>query len=172
MRRRDFIRAGTAGLVALAGCTGLSGSETEGGAGATATPGENEVVTLDAAGSDAGVVPVVPGGEPALLDFWATWCAPCEPQMAELATVRERFPDLHMLSITNEEDRQAIREFWEEFDATWPVAQDTSLSTNQRFDVTRIPTLLVLDAEGTVTWRHVGLAAAESIIAELEAVNA
>ena len=167
MQRRDYLRAGGVGVAALAGCTG-----SDAGGDATATPGGNELEALDAAGSEAGVVTVLPEGEVALLDFWATWCAPCEPQMAELAAVREAFPDLHLVSITNEEDRGAVRAFWEEHDASWPVAVDTALRTNERFGVTRVPTLLVFDAEGTVTWEHVGLAAADTIIGELEAVGA
>ena len=167
MKRREYLMTGTAGLaaVALAGCLGVGGG-TE-----TASPGTNELAALDAAGSPGGVVPVLPDGKPALLDFWATWCAPCKPQMAELRAVHERFPDLHLLSITNERDEPTIREFWQEYEGTWPVAADPELQTNQRFDVTRIPTLLVFDQTGAVTWRHVGLAAAESIGRELEAVG-
>jgi thiol-disulfide isomerase/thioredoxin len=116
-------------------------------------------------------MPVLPAA-PALLDFWATWCAPCKPQMAELRTVREQFPDAHILSITNERDTAAVEEFWREFEGTWAVAQDTELRTNERFDVTRMPTLLVFDAEGTEVWRHVGLAAADSIAAELREAGA
>lgn len=176
MQRREYL--GACGLFAgaLAGCLGDGPTESrtagDGSASATATPGENELRTLDVAGSPGGIRPVVPDGEPALLDFWATWCAPCEPQMDELRAVRESFPALHLLSITNEEDTAAIRSFWQEHDGTWPVAVDTELRTNQRFDVTRIPTLLVLDADGTVVWDHVGLAAADTIREALAEVDA
>lgn len=178
MQRREYL--GACGLFAgaLAGCLG-NGQTNPGGesdASATDSPteslGENELRTLDVAGSPGGVTPVVPEGEPALLDFWATWCAPCEPQMDELRAVRESFPGLHLLSITNESDRGAIRSFWREHEGTWPVAVDTELRTNQRFDVTRIPTLLVVDADGRVVWDHVGLAAADTIREALAEVDA
>lgn len=168
MKRREYLQVGggVVSAVALAGCTGL----TE-GSDATATPSDNELVTFDVGGSPGGPVPVLPDGEPALLDFWATWCAPCKPQMTELRTVHEQFPDLHLLSITNEGDDAAVRDFWQEYKGTWAVAADPELRTNQRFDVTRIPTLLVFDATGAVSWRHVGLAAAETVVAKLEAVG-
>lgn len=178
MQRREYL--GACGLVAgaLAGCldgesagTESSGEESP-SAETTATPGENALRTLDVAGSPGGVVPVVPDDEPALLDFWATWCAPCEPQMDELRSVRASFPDLHLLSITNESDDAAIRSFWREQNGTWAVAVDTDLQTNQRFDVTRIPTLLVVDSTGRVVWEHVGLAAAGTIRDALEEVDA
>lgn len=172
VQRREYL--GACGVFAgtLAGCLGDGSAGAEGASDATATPGENELRTLDVAGSPGGVISVVPDGEPALLDFWATWCAPCEPQMAELRAVRESFPELHLLSITNESDTAAIRSFWQEHEGTWPVAVDTQLRTNQRFDVTRIPTLLVVNADGNVVWDHVGLAAAGTIREALAEVDA
>lgn len=152
----------TTAAVGLAGC--LGGSD-------TARSGDT-IDTYDVGGSPGDPIPVRPDGRVALLDFWATWCAPCKPQMAELRDVRERFPDVHMLSITNEEDGDAIRSFWTEYEGTWAVASDPELRTNDRFDVNRIPTLLVFDPEGTEVWRHVGLAAAERIADALRQAGA
>jgi thiol-disulfide isomerase/thioredoxin len=163
--RRSFLRAGLgAGAVTLAGCTSIAGSS-----------GRSEGVTLrtyDVAGSPGGRVPVLPDGRVALLDWWATWCAPCKPQMEVLRGIRERFPEIHMLSITNEGEDAPIEGFWREYRGTWPVASDTDLRTNERFGVDRIPTLLVFDAEGTERWRHVGLAAAEGVAERLREVGA
>ena len=164
--RRRFLAAAAA--VGLAGCLG-GGSD---GDGDGDTSDANAVDTYDVAGSPGGSVQVRPEGEVALLDFWATWCAPCEPQMAELRTVEERFPDAHLLSVTNEDDAAAIREFWATHDGTWPVASDPDLRTNDRFGVTRIPTLLVFDPAGAEVWRHVGLAAADSIADALREAGA
>lgn len=144
--------------IGLAGCLGSAGSG--GGTGI-------RLDTYDVAGSPGTTLPVLPEGEVALLDFWATWCAPCKPQMTELREVATAHPSLHLLSITNEDEPGAIRAFWREYEGTWPVASDPELRTNERFDVTRIPTLLLFDKEGTERWRHVGLAAAETILDRL-----
>jgi thiol-disulfide isomerase/thioredoxin len=155
-------------VVGLAGCTSAGtddGTVDESG-------GEGTLQSLDVGGSPGGPVPVLPEGSVALLDWWATWCAPCKPQMAGLREVRDRFPDVHMLSITNEADEPAIRAFWTEYRGTWAVAQDTDLRTNERFGVTRMPTLLVFDPEGTETWRHVGLAAVETVAKQLREAGA
>lgn len=159
MNRRRFLHAsGVATAAALAGCLG---------SGESATPEPGELQTLSVAGSPGGPMPVKPDGEVALLDYWATWCAPCKPQMKELRGIRESFPDLHMLSITNERDEPAIKQFWREYEGTWPVATDPELVTNQRFGVNRMPTLLVFDPAGEEVWRHVGLAAEDTIAAKL-----
>ena len=61
---------------------------------------------------------------------------------------------------------------WREYEGTWAVAQDTDLRTNERFGVTRVPTLLVFDADGEEVWRHVGLAAAETVAEKLREAGA
>jgi len=161
MKRRQYLATvGGAAGIGLSGCLGSGGSDA------------GTIETYDVAGSPGETVPVRPDGDVALLDFCATWCAPCEPQMAELREVRERFPGVHMLSITNEDDADAIRSFWREHDGTWPVASDPEIRTNERFDVTRIPTLLVFDPAGSEVWRHVGLAAADAVADALREAGA
>jgi thiol-disulfide isomerase/thioredoxin len=164
VRRRAFLGAAvSATLVGSAGCLGADEGDDDDG---------TELERLEVGGSPGGTVLPLPTGNVVLLDFWATWCAPCKPQMAELREIRERYPDVHMVSITNENDREAIREFWREYEGTWSVAIDPEVRTNDRFDVTRIPTLLVFDADGEEVWRHVGLSAAEDIAAALEEAGA
>jgi len=170
--RRSVLRAGLGlGAVGLAGCTSLVGSSGEAGSSGDAGTGAT-LQSLDVGGSPGGPVPVLPEDRVALLDWWATWCAPCKPQMSELREIRERFPDLHMLSITNEGDGAAVREFWTEYEGTWPVARDTALRTNEQFGVDRVPTLLVFDPAGTEVWRHVGLASADGVAEQLRAAGA
>jgi thioredoxin-like negative regulator of GroEL len=68
-----------------------------------------------------------------------------------------------MLSITQESDRAAIRQFWRDYEGRWPVAMDADLRATETYGVQNIPTLIVLDPEGTEVWRHVGLASREAI---------
>lgn len=170
MRRRAFLTGAVTVPVGLAGCVG-GGSPIGGTDRESPTADVMRIQTLEVAGSPGGTIPVrVPEGV-TLLDFWATWCAPCKPQMAELREIRDRFPELHMLSITNESDEAAVKRFWREYNGTWPVAMDAELRTNETYGVTAIPTLLVIDANGEIRWKHVGLAAADTIASEVEAAG-
>jgi thiol-disulfide isomerase/thioredoxin len=126
---------------------------------------------LDAAGSDGGTVPERPPGEPALLDFFATWCPPCRPQMDELARVHEARPSFHLVSISWEDDPDAIRAFWRDHDGQWPVVRDPNLAAAEAHGVDRLPTKVLLDGDGDERWRHVGLATAEQILEAIAAVS-
>lgn len=151
--RRAVLRAaGAGGLAAVAGCLDAVGT----GGGLT-------LQTVDVRSSPGTKIAVAPTGQVVLLDFFATWCAPCKPQMKSLRSVHEKFPDVHLLSITTETDDDAIQEFWEEYEGTWPVAKDPELRATEQYDVGGIPTLIVLDPDGGEVWRHIGLAAQKDI---------
>ncbi len=166
-RRRFLAGLGAATVGASAGCLGVIDS----GGGGDADADGRTIDTLAVGGSPGEPVPVAPS-RVTLLDFFATWCAPCKPQMANLREVERAFPDVHMLSVTNESDERAVRSFWQEYKGTWPVALDPQLELSGAYQADRVPTLIVLDADGTERWRHSGLAATDTVRAELEAAGA
>ncbi|WP_338728997.1 TlpA disulfide reductase family protein [Haladaptatus sp. DJG-WS-42] len=156
--RRRFLGASALAVGSgLAGCTNAANQQ------------ELTVETLAVGGLRGGPLVVQPTDRPVLLDFFATWCAPCKPQMSDLGEIRARYgPDqLHMLSVTWERDEAVVRGFWEEYRGSWPVAMDPEVTTGERYGVQNLPTLLVFTPEGKEVWRHVGLAGLSSIEAAL-----
>ena len=172
--RRTVLAASGAALAGLAGCTSLpgSGNDAEGGGADGSTPAGLTLATYDVGGSSGETVPVRAPEGVTLLDFFATWCAPCKPMMDELRQVRSEYPDLHMLSITWEREQAAIESFWREYEGTWNVASDPDITTGEKYGVGgQLPTTLVLDADGNEAWRHTGLVRADDIAAEVEAAR-
>jgi len=167
-RRREFLISASGALAAgLAGCLGGAGPLGGGSGDGTSTPGDvTQLSSLEVGPSPGGEVAVRRAGTASLVDFFATWCAPCKPQMENLNTVRSEFgeDELYMTSVTNETDEGAIRDFWTEYDGNWPVLMDPDLEATQQFEVKGVPTLVLLDGGGQVTWRHRGLAGADSLM--------
>ncbi len=106
-----------------------------------------------------------------LVDFFATWCAPC----------REQFPFLDRLSrdsgsrglsvfgVAFDEDRAAVVTFRDQTAASFPVLWDKGGGVlAERLDVTRLPTTLILDRKGIVRFVHLGFEKAEEARIEQE----
>jgi len=170
-RRRLLAGVGAAAVGGLAGCLGAVTDDGDGGDDDRSDYDGLTVDTLSVGGSPGDAVPVAPE-RVTLLDFFATWCAPCKPQMEELQTIDRQFPDVHLLSVTRERDEDAVRSFWREYEGTWSVGLDPDLTVFSAYQAGSVPTMVVLDATGEQRWRHSGLSAADSIAAELEAAGA
>ncbi|MFC7008736.1 TlpA family protein disulfide reductase [Halalkalicoccus salilacus] len=131
--------------------------------------------TIDAPGSDAGEIRVPEPGRVSLLDFFGTWCGPCERQMPALAATHEAVADsdVQFVSITNEPvgqtlSREEVAAWWAEHGGAWTVAHDADHRLTERHDVTRLPTAVVLNGENSVTWSHTGLADADELVGAIE----
>ena len=92
-----------------------------------------------------------------VLDFWATWCAPCLTQHPMYETVKQRFedrPDVVFLAIDTDEDRQLVAPFLGEQNWNRTVYFEDGLQ--RLLQVTSIPTTLLFDKRGRVASRMNG----------------
>ncbi|MGA2571875.1 MAG: TlpA disulfide reductase family protein [Terracidiphilus sp.] len=88
-------------------------------------------------------------GKIVLINFWATACAPCRAEMANLDVIDTRYASqgLVILSITDD-DAFAVRSFFSEMNYHPTVLFDSGGSVHKLFHVTGIPRTFVLDREG------------------------
>jgi len=97
-------------------------------------------------------------GKVVLLDFWATWCAPC---VRALPTVRKVQKDhagdpFVIVGISGDDDARAWRTFTDKEKMVWPQYRDEDRRLRSMFGVRAIPTYVLIDGEGIERLRVVG----------------
>ncbi len=99
-------------------------------------------------------------GSVILLDFWASWCAPCRREMPAIRALLDRYQDrgFTVLGVCLDEDRDAARRFLDgSQDINWPTLYETEPAKHGfqhplavALGVTQLPTAVLLDAEGHI----------------------
>lgn len=158
-------------LAALAG-TGITAGSAwvlKNGVSAGDDPLPVRVDTLDAQGSTAGTQRVPVSDQPTLVDLFATWCAPCEKQMASLRAVESEFGDrIEFVSVTNERvggtlSEDDLREWWRANDGDWTVGLDPDSNVMAALNADALPYLALADADGRVRWTHSDVATGDTL---------
>jgi len=97
-------------------------------------------------------------GKVVLVDFWASWCAPCKVSFPALNDLAARFGPrgLVVVGINVDESKSAMQEFLRGTPARFPVMHDAQQKLVQRVDVAAMPTSFLIDASGKVRFIHNG----------------
>lgn len=93
---------------------------------------------------------------PAVINLWATTCAPCVKELPEFQSVADEHPEVAFYGINVAEQPNKAREFLEGLGVTYAQFQDPEGYVSSALGVGGIPTTLVIDATGTVIARQTG----------------
>lgn len=111
-------------------------------------------------------------GHVTLVNFWATWCAPCRTEIPDLIALQVKYRD-HLQIIGMSEDEgslDAVKRFVEEYKINYPVVMSTPELQRAFPGVSALPTSFVLDREARVVQKHVGLLSAATTEHETRAL--
>ncbi len=91
-------------------------------------------------------------GKVVLVNFWATWCAPCVEEMPALARLREKLAPrgFEVLAVNQGEMPARVTAFTERSNLDIPVALDREKSVAKAWKVRALPTTFVVDAKGRI----------------------
>ena len=109
-------------------------------------------------------------GKPLVVNFWATWCAPCVKEMPEFQKASEAFGDkVALLGVDVEDAPPNAEPFVERLGIDYPMAIDPRRELYRDVGNVGMPTTLLVDADGIVRYRHTGgldLAELKSLVEE------
>ena len=97
-------------------------------------------------------------GRGVVLNFWATWCAPCKAEMPSLDRLQAAMPDIAVLPVASgRNDVAAIGRFYEEAAiANLPVLRDPKGMLARQMGVAALPVTVVLNPQGQEVARLIG----------------
>jgi thiol-disulfide isomerase/thioredoxin len=98
-------------------------------------------------------------GKVVLLNFWATWCGPCRLEVPDLVELQKKYQDrLQVIGlVVDDADEDAVRKFAKRYGINYPVAMATDEMRVQFGGVPALPTSFIIDAQGRVVQKHIGL---------------
>lgn len=103
-------------------------------------------------------------GKPLILNFWATWCAPCVKEMPEFKRAAEEFGDaVTFLGVDVEDAPPNAEPFVKRLGINYPLAIDPRRELYRSVGNFGMPTTLFVDPDGLVQYRHTGPLDAEEL---------
>jgi thiol-disulfide isomerase/thioredoxin len=111
-------------------------------------------------------------GKVVLVNFWATWCPPCRVEIPELIKLQNEHRErLQVIGISRDEEPELVREFVQSAGINYPVIMATPELVDAYGGVPALPTTFVIDTEGRVVQRHLGLLSGETYDREIRALT-
>jgi peroxiredoxin len=97
-------------------------------------------------------------GRVVLLNFWATWCLPCEAEMPAMERLYRRFQGsgFALVAVSVDEDPDAVREFRDRLGLSFPILLDPERRVSDAYQTFRFPETLLVGPDGVVVERYVG----------------
>ena len=144
-------------MLGLVACGGLASAETPPLQGAT-LQGEQFDLSADA-------------GKPTVVNFFASWCPPCNAEAGDLVAVAEAHPEVLFVGVATGDEESGTRRFVDEHRIPYAVVLDPNGKLASAWGVDGIPATFFLDAQGQQQATLVGAASRDVFEEKLKSIK-
>lgn len=91
-------------------------------------------------------------GKIVYVDFWASWCGPCQRSFPVLEALRAKYKDkgFEVVAINMDENLQVANDFLIKHPVSFPIARDAKGSVAEEYKVKGMPSAYIIDQKGAV----------------------
>ncbi len=111
---------------------------------------------LDAVGADIDLASL--SGQVVLVNFWATWCVPCEREMPAMEHLYQSLQGepFELIAVAIDDNEEDVRAFQKRYRLSFPILLDLDQAVYASDQTMGVPESLLVDREGRIVERYVG----------------
>jgi cytochrome c biogenesis protein CcmG/thiol:disulfide interchange protein DsbE len=151
----------------IAACGGSAGSASSGSFGSGASSHALQGTTVSGGSYEL----TTTSGKPTVVNFFASWCGPCNNEAGDLAAFAAAHPDVQMVGVAVNDQRPDARAFLIKYGLHYPVVMDPNGSIAADWGVNGIPHTFFLDRSGKQQASIVGSATQAQFEQDLKTIQ-
>jgi len=98
-------------------------------------------------------------GKVVIVNFWATWCPPCQEEIPEMMELQKEYQGkLQIIGVSMDDGpAEPVKQFADKIGMNYPIVMGSDELSDEYGGIPALPTSFVVDPEGRVVQKHVGL---------------
>jgi cytochrome c biogenesis protein CcmG, thiol:disulfide interchange protein DsbE len=96
-------------------------------------------------------------GQPVVLNFWATWCIPCQRELPALRTASQRYQgEVAIIAVDQGESAKTVQGYVDKLGLPFTIPLDADTDVGRRYNVYGLPTTYFIDRQGIIRQQWTG----------------